>query len=244
VNAAALAPSLRERHAHLLAALDDELRACGRAPDAVTILAVAKRQPLERVREALAAGIAHVGESYYQEAVRKYGLEREALAAARLHFIGRVQTNKAAGIARLFDVVQSVDRPEAALALDRAARRIGKRLVVLLQLNLAAPGRQGCDPSEAERLAEVVHACPGLHLDGVMAMGPLTDDRRAIARAFERAAAVFARIGGTTLSLGMSGDWREAVRAGATMIRIGTALFGSRGVAAAGTAPDSSEPSS
>jgi pyridoxal phosphate enzyme (YggS family) len=193
-------------------------------PAHVRIVAVAKFQPAEAVREAIAAGVTEVGENYLQEARAK----ADAYGRARKHFIGHVQTNKAKAIAASFDVVQSVDRIEAAEALAKAAAAVEKRLPVLLQVNISPTERYGCPPADAERLAEHVRAFESLQLDGVMAIGPITEDRSAIASAFETAASVFRRIGGTTLSIGMSGDWREAVSAGSTMIRVGTTIFGPR----------------
>jgi PLP dependent protein len=99
---------------------------------------------------------------------------------------------------------------------------------VLLQLNISPVERFGCLPAEAPRLAETLRVQPGLRLLGIMAIGPLTQDRAEITRAFELAAKTLARVGGSILSIGMSGDWREAVRAGSTMVRIGESLFGER----------------
>jgi PLP dependent protein len=210
--------------AALRLAIDDELRACGRSPGSVTLVGVAKRQPLERVAEAIHAGLADVGENYLQEARTAFA----ALPPVRRHFIGHVQTNKANPLAEVFDLVQSVDSERAGLALARAAERTGKRLAVLLQVNISPADRFGCPPEEAPRLAETLRAQPSLQLDGLMAIGPVTQSREEILRAFALAAKTFDRIGGTTLSIGMSGDWREAVRAGSTMVRVGTALFGGR----------------
>jgi uncharacterized pyridoxal phosphate-containing UPF0001 family protein len=124
--------------------------------------------------------------------------------------------------------VQTVDRPDAARALGKAAEAIGKQLKVLVQVNISPSERLGCPPGDVGYLAEIVHGNAGLSLEGMMAIGPITDDRGEIVRAFALAAKTFALMGGSTLSIGMSGDWREAVRAGSTMIRIGTALFGER----------------
>jgi len=190
----------------------------------VTIVGVTKKQPVELVRAAIDAGLRDIGENYVQEARSKIA----DLPPVRRHFIGHFQTNKAKAVAELFDVVQSVDRIEAGRALAAAACGLGKDLAVLLQVNVSPTERFGCDPGAAAELAEALRALPGLRLDGLMAIGPLTTDRTEIARAFELAAKTFDRIGGSTLSIGMSGDWREAVRAGSTMIRIGEALFGPR----------------
>ncbi len=212
------------RYRGLLHDIDAELLACGRPSGSVTILGVSKKQTREAVAAAIAAGLTDVGENYVQEAQMKFAL----LPPVRKHFIGRLQTNKAKAIATLFDVVQSVDRPEAAHALDKAARAAGKALPVLLQLNVSPVDRFGCPPAQADALAEAIRALPGLRLEGIMAIGPVTPDRDEISRAFHLAAKTLGRIGGTTLSIGMSDDWREAVRAGSTMVRMGTALFGGR----------------
>lgn len=193
-------------------------------PPHVAIVAVTKFQPPEAAREAIEAGVTDVGENYVQEARTKLGV----FGSARKHFIGHVQTNKAKAIAATFDAVQSVDRFEAAEALAVAAERLEKQLPVLLQVNVSPNERYGCAPADAERLAESVRAFSALKLEGVMAIGPITEDRAAIKHAFETAAQLFRRIGGTTLSIGMSGDWREAVEAGSTMIRVGTTIFGPR----------------
>lgn len=208
----------------LKSAIARELSACGRSPEAVTIVGIAKRQDPARVGDAIDAGLADVGENYLQEARTAFA----SLPPVRKHFVGHVQTNKAKAIVELFDVVQSVDRVEAGIALSRAATAVGKRLPVLLQLNVSQAERFGCPPAEAERLADALREQPGLSLHGVMAIGPLTADRAEIASAFALAAKTLGRIGGTTLSIGMSDDWREAVRAGSTMVRIGAALFGGR----------------
>ncbi len=196
-------------------------------PANVAILGVAKGQPVSHVREAVDAGLREIGENYVQEARAAFA----GLPPVRRHFIGHVQRNKARAIVDLFDVVQTVDRLEAGLALAAAARRTGKLLPVLVQLNISPGERFGCRPEEAERLAERLRSEPSLRVEGVMAIGPLGAARSEIEAAFEIAAKTFARVGGSTLSLGMSGDWREAVRAGSTMVRIGTALFGERRIA-------------
>jgi pyridoxal phosphate enzyme (YggS family) len=216
--------SVEERYRRLREAVDEEARDLGRAPEGITLVGVAKKQPSAAIAGAIGAGLADVAENYLQEASAKFA----ALPPVRKHFIGHVQTNKAKAIAGLFDVVQSVDRPEAAAALGKAAASLGKTLPVLLQLNISPTQRYGCPPDGADALAEFIRAEPGLRLEGVMAIAPLLPGPGDILRAFELAAKTLSRIGGTTLSIGMSGDWREALRAGSTMLRIGEALFGER----------------
>jgi len=213
-----------ERYRRVRQAIENELLACGRRPGGVTLVGVSKHQSHEAVAAAIAAGLGDVGENYVQEARITFA----SLPPVRKHFIGHLQTNKAKAVAQLFDVVQSVERAEAALALDKAARALGRHLPVLMQLNISPVDRFGCAPAQADALAETIRALPGLRLEGLMAIGPITSDRDEISRAFHLAAKTFARIGGTTLSIGMSDDWREAVRAGSTMVRMGTALFGGR----------------
>jgi pyridoxal phosphate enzyme (YggS family) len=213
-----------ERFRALRRAIDEEARSCGRDPAGVTLVGISKGQPVDRIAAAIDAGLADIGESYLQEARRKI----PSLPPARRHFVGHLQTNKAKAVAAQFDMVQSVDRPAAGIALSNAALNVGKRLPVLLQLNISPTERLGCPPAQAEELAEMLRGQAGLRLDGVMAIGPLTLDRDEILRAFELAAKTLARLGGSTLSVGMSGDWREALRAGSTMLRIGEALFGPR----------------
>lgn len=205
-------------------AIDEEARRCGRDPATVTLVGIGKRQSAKEIAAAIEAGLSDLGESYLQEGQRKF----PSLPPVRKHFIGHLQTNKAKPIAAAFDIVQSVDRAQAGAALSKAAIEVGKELPVLIQLNVSPAERFGCPPDQADQLAETLRGQPGLRFEGVMAIGPLTDDRDAILRAFELAAKTLGRVGGSTLSIGMSGDWREAIRAGSTMVRIGEALFGSR----------------
>ena len=200
-------------------------------PAHVAIVAATKSQPANVLEEAIAAGVRDIGENYLQEARAKF----EAVSAEppfTKHFIGHVQSNKAKAIVETFDVVQSVDRIEAGLALAKAAAAAGKRLRVLIQVNISQSERFGVRPEEAPELARALRQEASLAVDGVMAIGPLSASRSETARAFEVAAGVFGAVGGTVLSLGMSGDWREALRAGSTMVRLGSVLFGPRAASA------------
>ncbi len=212
--------SVAERVATLRERVDEVAVAAGRARGSVSILAVTKAQPRDAAIAALEAGLHDVGESYLQEARAKY----VDLPPGTKHFLGHVQRNKAKAIASLFDVVQGVDRLDAGLALARAARDAGRRLRVLVQVNVSPSERFGTRPADAPALAARLRD-EGLAVDGVMAIGPLDGD---VDAAFEAARAAYERVGGPTLSLGMSGDWEQAVRHGSTMVRLGTALFGPR----------------
>jgi pyridoxal phosphate enzyme (YggS family) len=159
-----------------------------------------------------------------QEAVPKFaGLPH----SAERHFIGHIQTNKAKAMIAEFDLVQSVDRLDAGLALAKAARARGTPARVLLQLNISSTERYGLQPEQATEIADRLRA-EGLEVDGTMAIGPNTSDRTIIREAFLRAAEAHQRVGGQILSLGMSADWPIAVECGSTLIRVGTAIFGPR----------------
>jgi PLP dependent protein len=216
----ALASTIGERVAMLRARVDRAAEAAGRSAGAVTILGVTKTQPREAVLAAIEAGLSDIGENYLQEAREKY----VDLPPVTRHFIGHVQTNKAKAIVGLFDVVQSIDRLEAGLAIEKAARALGRSVRVLVQVNVSPSERFGVAPDGAAHLAEQLRR-EGLTVDGVMAIGPLEGD---VDESFALARDAFAAVGGTTLSLGMSADWERAIAFGSTMIRIGTAIFGAR----------------
>jgi hypothetical protein len=215
--------SLAGRIAAMREKIDAVARDAGREPSSIALVGVTKKQSREAVLTAIGAGLCDIAESYVQEARAKLA----GLPRVRKHFIGHVQTNKAKAIVELFDVVQSVDRLEAGQALARAAKTLDKKISALIQVNVSPAERFGVAPEDAPELAEALRR-EGLDVEGVMAMGPLTTDRAALGAAFRRAAQAFERVGGTTLSLGMSGDWEEAIRCGSTMLRIGTAIFGAR----------------
>ncbi len=212
--------TVAERVATLRERVDSVAVAAGRDRGSVAILAVTKAQPRDAVLAALDAGLTDIGENYLQEARAKYA----DLPPAVKHFIGHVQTNKAKAIAAQFDVVQSVDRLDAGVALAKAARDVGRSLRVLVQVNVSPAERFGAAPADAPCLAARLRD-EGLAVDGVMAIGPLDGD---VDAAFATAREAFERIGGSMLSLGMSDDWERAVRHGSTMVRLGTAIFGPR----------------
>ena len=203
-------------------------QAAGRSSEEITRIVVTKFHPASLVRALHGLGVKDVGENRQQELSAK-----EAEVAApdlRWHFIGQGQTNKAAAIRRSADVVHSVDRDRFADALHRAADDDG-RLDVLVQVNLTDdPGRGGVVPAQAVALAEHVLALPSLRLRGVMAVAPLDEEpASAFARLHDIADSVRA-IDSTAswISAGMTGDFAEAIAAGATHLRIGSAITGPR----------------
>ncbi|GGO87090.1 YggS family pyridoxal phosphate enzyme [Nocardioides phosphati] len=203
--------------------------AAGRPEGDVALVVVTKFFPASDVRLLAELGVTDVGENRHQEA------EEKAAACAdldlRWHYIGGLQSNKAAAVAAYADVVESVDRLKLVAPLDRGAE--GRQVDVLLQVSLDRPdadGRAGCDPAELAGLAEAVASAEHLMLRGLMAVAPLGEDPAA---AFARLAQIRAGFlqdhpEATVLSAGMSGDLEEAVTAGATHVRVGSAILGSR----------------
>jgi PLP dependent protein len=202
----------------------------GRRPEDVTVIAVTKTWPAEDVRRLADLGVTDLGENRDQEASAKV----TAVADPRLtwHFVGQVQTNKAASVASYADVVHAVDRMRLVEALSRGASHAGRQVGVLIQASLDDDprGRGGARPEEVPALADAITAAAGLQLRGVMAVAPLGGDPAA---AFARLAAVHERLTAdhpeaSWRSAGMSEDLEPAVRAGATHLRVGTALLGRR----------------
>jgi PLP dependent protein len=215
-----------------LSAIDERIadaaRLAGRDPQEITRIVVTKFHPASLVRELAALGVGDVGENRQQELSAKTA-ELDDLDV-RWHFIGQAQTNKAAAIRRSADAVHSVDRERLADALHRAAED-DAILDVLVQVNLTDdPGRGGVAPEAARALAEHVLTLPSLRLRGVMAVAPLDEDP---APAFARLRAISDDVRtvepeATWISAGMTGDFVEAISAGATHLRIGSAITGPR----------------
>ena len=206
------------------------------ASQPVTIVAVTKGFGADAVRAAVAAGLADIGENRVQEALRK----QEELGAGsrepgiRWHLVGHLQRNKAKLVPGRFELVHSIDSIELATELDRRGEATAP-VRVLLQVNIAGESQKsGCTPEEAPALARQLGALRHLRVDGLMTMAPLTDDVEVQRRAFRGLRLLRDTIKKEdgiwlpTLSMGMSGDYATAVAEGATLIRLGTALFGPR----------------
>ena len=220
-----LTARLGEVHARIRSAV----AAAGRT-DEPRLVVVTKFFPASDVDLLADLGVTAIGENRDQEAAAKCAelARRDRLT---VHFIGQLQSNKAASVARYADVVQSVDRAKVVRALDRGAHQAGRRLEVTVQVNLdEVPGRGGVTPGEARSLADLVAGSPALTLRGVMAVAPLGGDpREAFARLREVADGIRAdHPGATWVSAGMSADLEAAVAEGATHLRVGSAILGSR----------------
>jgi PLP dependent protein len=225
---------LASRLAQVEARIGAACSAAGRDRAAVTLVVVTKFFPVTDLELLAALGVGDVGESRDQEATAKVAeLGESARRALHLHFIGQVQSRKAGSVARYADTVHSLDRTKVVAALDRGAAAAGRRVQALVQVSLDDdPGRGGVSPQDVRRLADEVAQAPSLDLRGVMAVAPLgADPAQAFARLEEVAAGVRAdHPDAAWISAGMSGDLEFAVAHGATHLRVGTAILGSRPV--------------
>lgn len=194
-------------------------RRSGREPGAVRLVAVGKTFPVDDLAVALRAGVADFGENRAQELVAK--ATDPVLAGARWHMIGGLQTNKVRALAPHVALWQSVDR-------DEVAREIGRRVpgaAVLVQVNIGSePQKHGCEPADVERLVDLARAAD-LDVVGLMCVPPADDDPRPH---FEALRALADHGGHRQCSMGMSGDYELAIEAGATIVRVGSAIFGGR----------------
>ncbi len=198
----------------------------GREPNSVTLIAVSKAQPLERIEAALAAGERVFGENYVQEAAGRWPTLRQRYLDLELHMIGALQTNKTKEAVALFDVIQTLDRPRLAAALGKEMARQGRQVRCFVQVNTGEEAQKaGVLPVDADRFIEECHAVHGLSLEGLMAIPPADED---IALHTALLAKIARRHGLKQISIGMSGDFADAVRFGATHVRVGSAIFGPR----------------
>ncbi len=205
--------------------------AAGREPEEITLTVVTKFFPPSDVRLLAELGVTDVGENRHQEAEEK--VRECADLALRWHFIGGLQSNKAAAVAAYADVVESVDRAKLLPGLSKGAQQRGRQVDCLVQVSLDPPdaqGRAGAPPAEVPALADQVRGAEGLRLRGVMAVAPLGEDPAAAFARLADVAAAVRRIDPTAtwVSAGMSADLEAAISAGATHVRIGSAVLGSR----------------
>ncbi|MCT8331055.1 YggS family pyridoxal phosphate-dependent enzyme [Albidovulum sediminis] len=200
-------------------------RAAGRAEGSVTLIAVSKVQPLDRVEAVLGEGHRVFGENYVQEAQAKWPPLRARFGPVEVHMIGPLQTNKAKVAVELFDAIHTLDRPSLAEKLARLAEARGSCPQLFVQVNTGEePQKAGVLPADADGFIRDCRAL-GLPLAGLMCIPPEDQDSRPH---FAMLAALAARNGLAGLSMGMSGDFEAAIAAGATHIRVGSAIFGAR----------------
>jgi pyridoxal phosphate enzyme (YggS family) len=217
---------------HVRSRIRQAAEAAGRDPAAVTLVAVTKAQTAETIRLAATAGVTDFGENYLQEASAK--MDRLADLALRWHFIGSIQSNKTRTIAERFDWVHSIDRLSIARRLSEQRPFLKPPLNLCIQVELVPePNKGGIEPGEVRPLAAAAAELPRVRLRGLMCVPPPQPNAMAARAVFARLRTLFEELNASghkldTLSMGMSGDFESAIAEGATLIRIGTALFGSR----------------
>jgi PLP dependent protein len=222
-----LAPeAIRANFAAVEARVRAACQRAGRDRKDVTLVAVTKTFPAEAVTAAFVAGATDVGENKVQEARDKKPL---ALGSVRWHLIGHLQSNKAKDAVRIFDVIQTIDKASLAEKLGKAAAAAGKHLDVLLEVNIGRePQKDGVDPGEAAALAKEVSRIDNLTLTGLMTIPPVGDEASS-RKYFRELRALRDTLGLKELSMGMTDDFEIAIEEGATIVRVGRAIFGSRG---------------
>lgn len=225
--------SVRERVNEVMERLARAAARSGRTPDAVRLVAVSKTQPVARVAEAREAGLRVFGENYVQEAEEKI----RAFPDAEWHLIGKLQGNKVKKAVSLFGWIQTVDSTRLLADISRRCTEAGMTMPVLVEINIAGEGRKaGVAPEELPSLLDSADGLPGIRVRGLMAIPPVTEDPEESRPYFTRLRELLERYatrGGaagkmTELSMGMSNDFEVAIEEGATMVRVGTAVFGSR----------------
>jgi pyridoxal phosphate enzyme (YggS family) len=220
-----LMDTLVSARAAILARIAAAAQASGRRAEEVTLVAVSKLQPDDRVDALIAAGQRVFGENRVQEAQVRWRERR--LPGLKLRLIGPLQSNKAADAVALFDAIDSLDRPKLARALADEIQKQGRSPEILVQVNTGEePQKAGVIPTEADAFIKAVRLEYGLPVAGLMCIPPAEEEP---AMHFALLVKIAQRNGLTQLSMGMSEDFETAVRFGATMVRIGSALFGARG---------------
>jgi pyridoxal phosphate enzyme (YggS family) len=223
-----IAGHLEEIRAKIAAAA----REAARDPDGITLVAVAKTHPAAAVAAALAAGQTVFGENRVQEAQAKYPALQARHPALKLHLIGPLQTNKVKDAVALFDVIQTVDREKLARALAAEMARQGRRPELYVQVNIGEePQKAGIAPRDADAFLALCRDELKLAISGLMCIPPAEQQPAAY---FALLREIARRNGLAGLSMGMSGDYESAIRLGATVVRVGTAIFGARETRPAG----------
>jgi len=203
-------------------------------PGSVTLVGVTKNRTVEKMRMAVDAGLADIGENKVQESQEKLpGLEREV----KRHFIGHLQRNKVRDVLPLFELIHSVDSPRLAREIETRAEAAGVRARILMQVNTSGEeSKFGVEPDKADSLLEVISGCGNIDLLGLMTIGPLGGTRRETAACFVRLRKMFENYRKNSpdncrmevLSMGMSIDYELAISEGANIVRVGSAIFGPR----------------
>ena len=228
--------SLEEKVAQVKANIAAAAREVGRDPSEITLVAATKVQSSDTIRQAIAAGVTICGENRVQEMTAH--LADDAYAGAALHFIGHLQTNKVKQVVGRVDLIESVGSEHLLDAIQAQAAKLDLVQDILLEINIGGEeSKSGISPDELPALAQKAATCPNVRLRGLMAIPPVAEGPDGNRPFFQKMRQLYVDISrkmsdnGTTidcLSMGMSGDYEDAVREGATLVRVGTALFGPR----------------
>ena len=226
--------SIRENILDIRTRIAAAARSVGRAPEEITLVGASKMNAAAACREAIAAGIDALGENRVQEMTQK--LAENAYEGAPLHFIGYLQRNKVKMVVGRVALIESVGSYELLDAVDRQAEKLGIVQEILLEVNIGGEdAKSGFDPAELRAAAERANALPHVSVRGLMTIPPVAEQPHGSVPYFEKVHALFVDINRDLydnrldiLSMGMSGDYEDAVRCGATMVRVGTAIFGAR----------------
>jgi pyridoxal phosphate enzyme (YggS family) len=227
--------SLKDRLEAVLQRIGHAAQLAGRNPQSVHLVAVTKTVPADVVKQAIHAGVTRLGENYIQEATEKFqALYREAVG---WHFIGHLQSNKAKFAVRMFDLIHSVDSFKLAREIDRQAAKLDKIQKILIQVNISGEStKSGIEEQQAMALVRQIAPLPHTRVCGLMTMPPFFNAPETVRPFFRRLRLLSERMAAETiptvsmqeLSMGMTGDFEVAIAEGATLVRIGTAIFGER----------------
>ncbi len=229
--------ALRENLERVRARLAEAASASGRDPGEIRVIAVTKTVEPAQVKEAIEAGVTDIGENRAQEARAKFDALGEDACRLRWHFIGHLQTNKVKYVVKICDMIHSLDRLSLAYEIDKRARRAGRVLETLVQVNVSGEkSKFGLPPEEVPGFVRRVAQLQGLRIVGLMTMAPYTSDAEETRPYFRGLRQLFRRLEADPpegvemkyLSMGMSNDYVVAVQEGANMVRIGTAIFGAK----------------
>ncbi|MGB4268264.1 MAG: YggS family pyridoxal phosphate-dependent enzyme [Spirochaetota bacterium] len=224
--------SIIENYKRILQEIEKVAHQCGRNPNDIVLIAVTKTFPPEIIQEALNNGISLFGENRVQEAKAKIPQLKGNFS---FHLIGHLQSNKAKDAVKLFDCIHSIDKLSTAIEVDKEAKKINKIQNILIEVNTSGEeSKFGVSPDKAVDLCKNIIELQNINCIGLMTVGPLTEDRNEIRKSFRLLKTLkdeinqSLRISLKELSMGMSGDYDIAIEEGATMLRIGTAIFGQR----------------
>ncbi len=227
--------SIKQRLEEIQQQIHDTAASCGRSADEITLVAVSKKKSVEMIRESISAGVRVLGENYIQEAVEK--VSEIGTDEASWHFIGHLQSNKAKFAVKCFDLIESVDSLKLAREIGKQAAKIDKVQDILVQINISEEdSKSGASIEDAVDLVKSIAQIESISVQGLMGMPPFFDDPEGARPYFKALADIktaieyekIPNISMDHLSMGMSGDFKVAIEEGSTMVRIGTAIFGSR----------------